>query len=146
MFHLHEIRTGMIILRPRAENASTRHHSSRKQVPRYRHPIDQPDKYRPGTDRNSLALFVLRYRKIGTTLRTVCRRENILIPFSYQIMNDENVITYQCPSCGEENETFVDISGGRKQVYTEDCTVCCRPNVLTITISPEGNIFYRCCV
>jgi len=56
-------------------------------------------------------------------------------------MNDENIITYQCPSCGEENETFVDISGGRKQVYTEDCAVCCRPNVLTITITPEGNIF-----
>jgi len=47
---------------------------------------------------------------------------------------------YQCPSCGEANETLVDPGGGPKQVYTEDCTVCCRPNVLNVTISREGYV------
>ncbi|MEL6912530.1 MAG: CPXCG motif-containing cysteine-rich protein, partial [Cyanobacteria bacterium J06598_4] len=37
---------------------------------------------------------------------------------------------YSCAFCGETNSTFVDISGGMQQSYTEDCQVCCRPNVL----------------
>lgn len=43
-------------------------------------------------------------------------------------------IIYTCAYCGEPNETFVDESGGAKQNYTEDCNVCCRPNVLRIAI------------
>ncbi|CRL96599.1 MULTISPECIES: CPXCG motif-containing cysteine-rich protein [Pseudomonas] len=34
--------------------------------------------------------------------------------------------TYDCPYCGEEVETTVDLSGG-DQTYIEDCQVCCRP-------------------
>ena len=44
----------------------------------------------------------------------------------------EQTATYQCAYCGEENHTFVDSSQGLRQVYTEDCQVCCRPNVLTV--------------
>ena len=33
---------------------------------------------------------------------------------------------YDCPYCGEEVETSVDLSGG-DQNYIEDCQVCCRP-------------------
>jgi hypothetical protein len=32
---------------------------------------------------------------------------------------------------------MVDLSGGSRQVYVEDCAVCCRPNVLRILINPE---------
>ena len=39
---------------------------------------------------------------------------------------------YTCAFCGELNSTFVDISGGMQQSYTEDCQVCCRPNVLYV--------------
>jgi len=56
-------------------------------------------------------------------------------------MNEENIVTYNCAYCGEENEAFADPSGGSKQSYTEDCAVCCRPNVLTITITHGGHIF-----
>ncbi len=45
---------------------------------------------------------------------------------------------YACAYCGETNETLVDPSGGVKQVYVEDCAVCCRPNVLSIQIDPES--------
>ena len=41
---------------------------------------------------------------------------------------------YVCAFCGETNSTFVDISAGMQQSYTEDCQVCCRPNVLYINI------------
>jgi Cysteine-rich CPXCG len=32
-----------------------------------------------------------------------------------------------CPYCGEPLTLSVDESGGRRQVYVEDCAVCCQP-------------------
>ena len=55
-------------------------------------------------------------------------------------MTEDNLVAYDCAYCGEKNEAFVDPSGGSHQTYTEDCAVCCRPNVLRILISPEGEI------
>jgi len=46
--------------------------------------------------------------------------------------------TFVCAYCFEENETMVDGSGAPSQHYVEDCQVCCRPNLLTIIIDPEG--------
>jgi hypothetical protein len=40
---------------------------------------------------------------------------------------------FQCAGCGEWNAAVVDASAGRRQRYVEDCQVCCRPNVLTLT-------------
>jgi hypothetical protein len=37
-----------------------------------------------------------------------------------------------CPFCGEAEEVYVDPGGGRSQVYTEDCAVCCRPRVVHV--------------
>jgi hypothetical protein len=44
----------------------------------------------------------------------------------------DNIGTFHCAFCGEMNELFVEPEGGDLQVLTEDCTVCCRPNVLHI--------------
>ena len=44
---------------------------------------------------------------------------------------------YCCAFCGETNTTFVDLSGGMQQSYTEDCQVCCRPNVLYVRIDED---------
>lgn len=55
-------------------------------------------------------------------------------------MNELLPASYRCGYCGEENETLADPSGGPEQSYTEDCTVCCRPNALRIRISPEGEV------
>jgi hypothetical protein len=49
-------------------------------------------------------------------------------------------VEYGCAFCGEENEVFVDTSGGRRQTFTEDCTVCCRPNLITLTIDDDGEV------
>jgi cysteine-rich CPXCG protein len=49
-------------------------------------------------------------------------------------------VTYGCAFCGEENDLTVDPSGGRRQTFTEDCTVCCRPNLITLTLDEEGDV------
>ena len=49
-------------------------------------------------------------------------------------------MTYECAFCGEENEILVDPSGGRRQIFTEDCTVCCRPNLITLVVDEDGDV------
>ena len=46
--------------------------------------------------------------------------------------------SFRCAFCGEENDNFVDPGGGARQVYTEDCAVCCRPNLITATLDADG--------
>ena len=46
-------------------------------------------------------------------------------------------VTYSCAFCGEDNDVLADPSGGRRQTFTEDCTVCCRPNLITLVF--EGD-------
>jgi Cysteine-rich CPXCG len=36
-------------------------------------------------------------------------------------------LTLQCPYCGQPVELYIDEGGGPRQVYVEDCPVCCRP-------------------
>ncbi len=54
-------------------------------------------------------------------------------------INAEN--PYDCAFCGEENSVFVDASGARVQQFTEDCTVCCRPNLIKITIERDDSVW-----
>ncbi len=46
-------------------------------------------------------------------------------------MDDSQTADLTCPYCGEEIEVAVDCSV-RRQVYIEDCQVCCRPIVITL--------------
>ncbi len=46
---------------------------------------------------------------------------------------------FTCAYCGANNDTEVDPSGGREQEYEEDCQTCCRPNVLKIHFSSNGD-------
>lgn len=48
--------------------------------------------------------------------------------------------SYDCAFCGEPNEVAIDPDGGRRQVFTEDCTVCCRPNLVSATFTPDGEL------
>ena len=49
-------------------------------------------------------------------------------------------MTYDCAFCGEENDVFVDPSGGDRQTFTEDCGVCCRPNLITLAVDDDGRV------
>ena len=44
---------------------------------------------------------------------------------------------YTCAFCGETSTTFIDLSAGSIQSYIEDCQVCCRPNILYVTIDED---------
>jgi hypothetical protein len=46
-----------------------------------------------------------------------------------------------CPFCGEVDELYVDLGGGLSQQYTEDCAVCCRPRVVHVEPSDDGDAF-----
>lgn len=48
-------------------------------------------------------------------------------------------IDIQCPYCGETIDVIVDDSAG-DQAYIEDCQVCCRPIVLTLTLGDDGEV------
>lgn len=48
---------------------------------------------------------------------------------------------FQCASCGEWNQTAVDESAGRSQHYVEDCQVCCKPNVLSVSYDSDEDVF-----
>jgi hypothetical protein len=45
--------------------------------------------------------------------------------------------TFICLYCLQVNTTLVDASGGMRQEYIEDCQVCCRPNLLRVTVDPS---------
>jgi hypothetical protein len=40
----------------------------------------------------------------------------------------------QCPYCGEQIEVLVDCSVSRQE-YIEDCSVCCRPIIISVVTS-----------
>lgn len=42
-----------------------------------------------------------------------------------------------CPYCGERFSILVDDSVAEQQ-YVEDCEVCCRPILLTVSVDPDG--------
>lgn len=52
-------------------------------------------------------------------------------------MSGTEPVEIQCPYCGETIEIVVDCSV-ESQSYVEDCSVCCRPINMTITVDEEG--------
>jgi hypothetical protein len=46
--------------------------------------------------------------------------------------------TYICDACGEEIVIPLDLSQGSSQEYVEDCPVCCRPNVVHVELTEDG--------
>jgi hypothetical protein len=48
---------------------------------------------------------------------------------------------FWCAYCGRENDLLIDVSAGLHQQFVEDCTVCCRPNVVRVWIdSGTGDV------
>ena len=48
-------------------------------------------------------------------------------------------VTVQCPYCGEQYETAVDVSAGSFR-YVEDCQVCCQPIELAGEVDQDGSL------
>ena len=51
-------------------------------------------------------------------------------------MNGTLLRSVDCPYCGEPIELVVDASVDHQE-YVEDCSVCCRP--IQLTVSVDGN-------
>jgi hypothetical protein len=43
----------------------------------------------------------------------------------------------ECPFCGQTDELSIDLGGGERQIYTEDCAVCCRPRIVHVEPGDE---------
>lgn len=43
-----------------------------------------------------------------------------------------------CPYCGEEAELDIDQDGGSRQVFVQDCPVCCQPWQVEVVCDREG--------
>jgi hypothetical protein len=52
-------------------------------------------------------------------------------------MDDLVSVRVRCPYCGESIPAEVDRSAG-SQEYVEDCSVCCRPIEMRISIDEQG--------
>ncbi|MEO6593486.1 MAG: CPXCG motif-containing cysteine-rich protein [Planctomycetota bacterium] len=50
----------------------------------------------------------------------------------------QNEASYICDSCGEQVVIPIDLAGGSRQDYVEDCPVCCNPSVIHVTIDGRG--------
>ena len=49
----------------------------------------------------------------------------------------------QCPYCGETIEVLIDESAGDQQ-YIEDCSVCCRPIGISVSLDEECGVRVSC--
>ena len=47
--------------------------------------------------------------------------------------------SYVCDACGEEIVVPLDLTEGSRQVYVEDCPVCCRASVIHVEVDDAGN-------
>ena len=45
--------------------------------------------------------------------------------------------SYICPTCGERIVIPIDPTAGADQTYTEDCPVCCNPNIIHLEFFPD---------
>ena len=48
-----------------------------------------------------------------------------------------------CPHCGAPNEIALDPGSGSRQIYIEDCQVCCRPWRVSVTYDSAGEADVR---
>lgn len=48
--------------------------------------------------------------------------------------------TVTCPACWEEIVLELDLSAG-SAVYTEDCSVCCRPMLVRLNVDEDSGEF-----
>ena len=50
----------------------------------------------------------------------------------------EQDYSFLCPYCSSELSIVVDGSGGKKQTFTTDCEVCCRPILIRLEVGSNG--------
>ena len=54
----------------------------------------------------------------------------------------EDEYAFACPYCSAEVSIAVDYTAGRRQVFTTDCEVCCRPIAVRLEIGSGGVVSF----
>ena len=49
----------------------------------------------------------------------------------------QETVAVACPFCGQVEDIPIDEGGGEHQEFVEDCSVCCRPRIVHLDVSPE---------
>lgn len=49
-------------------------------------------------------------------------------------------VAIDCCFCGERIYITVEVLGGRRQDYVEDCSVCCNPNVIHVEVDADLDV------
>jgi Cysteine-rich CPXCG len=65
--------------------------------------------------------------------------EPVFEPGGRELAQSTEFVAIQCPYCGEEFETAVDLSAGSFS-YVEDCQVCCQPIDLAGEVDDAGKL------
>jgi len=52
--------------------------------------------------------------------------------------SSQEEVSYTCDACGEEIVIPIDLSEGSSQRYVEDCPVCCRANIIHVSVDDNG--------
>jgi hypothetical protein len=65
--------------------------------------------------------------------------EPVFEPGGPESVQSTEFVAIQCPYCGEQFETAVDLSAGSFS-YVEDCQVCCQPIDLTGEVDDAGTL------
>lgn len=63
--------------------------------------------------------------------------EPVFEPGGTELSQCSEFVTVQCPYCGEQFGTAVDLSAGSFR-YVEDCQVCCQPIDLAAEVDEGG--------
>ena len=53
---------------------------------------------------------------------------------------DEDIV-WTCQYCGEANSVWIDLTIEGKQDFIEECSICCRPNRIIVSVDEGDNIF-----
>ena len=53
-------------------------------------------------------------------------------------MSVEDEYRFACPHCAAEISITVDYTAGRRQSFTTDCEVCCRPITVRLEVGEGG--------
>lgn len=56
---------------------------------------------------------------------------------------DVAAVELRCGYCREPWTVIVDPTGGAAQSYVEDCSVCCRPNRIEVSVDEDGEVSVR---
>ena len=55
-------------------------------------------------------------------------------------MKTDDLFTWVCQYCGEENEVWIDLTIEDKQDFVEECSICCRPNRIILSPTQEDDL------